>query len=231
MRQIVIDTETTGLRPEQVHRVVEIGCVELVNRRLTGEKYHVYLNPEREMEHEAQEVHGLTNEFLADKPVFKDIAQAFIDFIKDAELIAHNAPFDVGFINHEFKLARLGLGKLSKYCHVIDTLKLARQTHPGQSNSLDALSKRYHIEHFNRALHGSLLDAEILAHVYLAMTGGQTTLFGEQSQSVYTSHQVETVQEKEHTALSIIDASELKLAEHLKILEMLQKESGGEMDW
>lgn len=182
-RQIVFDTETTGLRPEDGHRVIEIGCVEMVNRRLTGNTYHVYINPEREVEEEALQVHGITNEFLADKPAFKEIAEEFVDFVKGAELIAHNATFDVGFINHEFKLARLGLGKIAQHCKIFDTLKLARKMHPGQRNSLDALSKRYQVEHFNRELHGALLDAEILAHVYLAMTGGQVALFGEQQEA------------------------------------------------
>lgn len=217
MRQLVIDTETTGLRSEQGHRIIEIGCVEIVNRRLTGEKYQVYINPEREIEMDAIEVHGITNEFLEGKPLFKDIAKEFIDFIDGAELIAHNAPFDIGFLNHEFALTKLGLGKLSKYCKVFDTLKLARKMHPGQRNSLDALSKRYSIEHFNRELHGALLDAEILALVYLAMTGGQAKLFGESNDHVRPIIHSETVsQQKDRKPLPIIEVSEAEMAEHQK---------------
>lgn len=232
MRQIVIDTETTGLKPEAGHRVIEIGCVELVNRRLTGKKFQRYINPEREVGAEAISVHGLTDEFLSDKPLFKEVVHEFIDFIKEAELIAHNAPFDVGFLDHEFKLTKLGLGRLTKYCKVFDTLKLARRLHPGQRNSLDALSKRYQIEQFDRNLHGALLDAEILSHVYLAMTGGQATLFGEQAaETTYIAKQIDVEVETTRAALSIIEASIDEIAEHKKFLELLKKESGEENNW
>lgn len=232
MRQIVIDTETTGLRPEAGHRVIEIGCVELINRRLTGEKFQRYINPAREVGAEAIAVHGITNEFLEDKPLFKDVVEEFVEYIKGAELIAHNAPFDVGFLDHEFKLTKLGLGKLTKYCKVFDTLKLARRLHPGQRNSLDALSKRYQVEHFNRDLHGALLDAEILSHVYLAMTGGQATLFAEQSaETNYIAKQVEKPSETSREALPIIEASADEIAAHKEFLEMLKKESDEERDW
>ena len=173
MRQIVLDTETTGLEPEQGHRVIEIGCVELSDRRLTGNNFHQYLQPDREIDPGAVEVHGITNEFLADKPRFADIAGDFLDYIRDAELVIHNAPFDVGFLNHEIsKLAEPG-PSLAEICSVTDTLEMARRMHPGQRNSLDALCKRYAIDNAHRELHGALLDAEILADVYLAMTGGQ----------------------------------------------------------
>ena len=176
MRQIVLDTETTGLEPEQGHRVIEIGCVELENRELTGRHYHVYINPEREVEDSAVEVHGITNEFLADKPVFRDIAEEFLAFIRGAELVIHNAPFDVGFMDHEFGLLNEGYPLTRDVCGVTDSLVLARKKHPGQKNNLDVLCRRYGIDNSNRELHGALLDAEILALVYLAMTGGQTAL-------------------------------------------------------
>ncbi|MBW5800604.1 DNA polymerase III subunit epsilon [Halomonas elongata] len=181
MRQIILDTETTGIDPREGHRLIEIGAVEMVNRRLTGNTYHQYINPERDIEAEAVEVHGITNEKVADEPVFAEVADAFWAFIKGAELVIHNAPFDVGFIDHEF--ARLNearggpvLGPVAEHCRILDTLQLARDKHPGQRNNLDALCKRYEIQNGHRVLHGALLDAEILADVYLAMTGGQTAL-------------------------------------------------------
>ncbi len=176
MRQIVLDTETTGLDPEQGHRVIEIGCVELVNRRLTGNHLHLYINPEREVEAGALEVHGITNEFLADKPVFAAVAKIFVDFVAGAELIIHNAPFDVGFLNHELAALDQGFAAIDSYCAILDTLAMARKKHPGQKNNLDALCKRYGVDNTQRELHGALLDAEILADVYLMMTGGQSSL-------------------------------------------------------
>jgi len=176
MRQIVLDTETTGLEPSDGHRIIEIGCVELVNRRLTGNTYHQYINPDRTIDAGAIEVHGITNESLADKPRFSEIVDEFITFTRDAELIIHNAPFDVGFINHEFSLLDKSPGTVTDYCTVLDTLTLARRMHPGQRNSLDALCRRYEIDNSRRELHGALLDAEILADVYLIMTGGQVSL-------------------------------------------------------
>jgi DNA polymerase-3 subunit epsilon len=175
MRQIVLDTETTGIDPRE-HRIIEIGCVELVDRKLTGNHYHVYINPEREVEAEAIQVHGITNEFLADKPLFNQVADEFYRFIEGAELVIHNAPFDVGFINMEFQRLGNPVGQVSEYCSVLDTLVMAREKHPGQKNNLDALCKRYFVDNSQRDLHGALLDAEILALVYLAMTGGQTSL-------------------------------------------------------
>lgn len=181
MRQIILDTETTGIDPKEGHRLIEIGAVEMVNRRLTGKTFHQYINPEREIEIEAIGIHGITNERVANEPRFMEIADAFWEFIQGAELVIHNAAFDVGFINHEFGLLHKlrgepRLGPVADFCRVLDTLKLARDKHPGQRNSLDALCKRYAIDNGHRVLHGALLDAEILADVYLAMTGGQTAL-------------------------------------------------------
>ena len=175
-RQIVLDTETTGLEVTQGHRIIEIGCVEIVNRRITGRHYHQYVHPERDIDAGAMEVHGITLEFLAGKPVFPEVAEEFIDFIKGAELIIHNAPFDVGFIDAELAKLEGASTRLSEICAVIDTLQMARHKHPGQRNNLDALCQRYAIDNTSRALHGALLDAEILAEVYLAMTGGQASL-------------------------------------------------------
>lgn len=176
MRQIVLDTETTGLEPSQGHRIIEIGCVELVNRRLTGRHYHQYIQPERDIDEGAIEVHGITNEFLADKPVFAHIAEEFYQFIEGAQLVIHNAPFDIGFINSEFSRLQSVIPPVAEFCSVVDTLVMARQKHPGQKNNLDALCKRYGVDNSQRDLHGALLDAEILADVYLLMTGGQTNL-------------------------------------------------------
>jgi len=176
MRQIVLDTETTGLDPAQGHKIIEIGCVEMVNRRLTGNHLHVYINPQREVEAAALEVHGITNEFLADKPLFNDIARSFIDFVEGAELIIHNAPFDIGFLDHELAALKQDYKSMADYCSVLDSLVMARKKHPGQKNNLDALCKRYMVDNTQRELHGALLDAEILADVYLMMTGGQSSL-------------------------------------------------------
>lgn len=179
MRQIVLDTETTGMPAEAGHRIIEIGAVEMINRRLTGNNYHKYINPEREVDEGAFKVHGLSNEYLADKPVFLDLIDDFIKYIDGAELIIHNAPFDVGFMNHEFALAGKQYKPVGHYCEVLDTLVMAKQKHPGQRNSLDALCKRYDVNNTDRVLHGALLDAKILAQVYLVMTGGQVNLFGQ----------------------------------------------------
>lgn len=192
MRQVILDTETTGLEPEQGHRVIEVGAVEIVDRRLTGKHLQLYINPHREIDDAAFEIHGLDAEFLADKPAFADVADRFLGFVKDAEVIIHNAPFDVSFIDYELSLLGDGDGEVSKYaeqkrrasrmadiCQVMDSLALARRKHPGQKNSLDALCRRYDIDNSARELHGALLDAEILADVYLAMTGGQLSVFGD----------------------------------------------------
>jgi len=176
MKQVVLDTETTGLDPTQGHRIVEIGCVEIEDRKLTGRNFQVYLNPKREIDEAAMEVHGLTPEFLSDKPEFSEIYQEFCNFVEGSEVIIHNAPFDTAFIDSELNKLRLQKNKLNEYCTILDTLVLARDKHPGQRNSLDALCKRYDINNSHRGLHGALLDAEILADVYLAMTSGQSSL-------------------------------------------------------
>ena len=176
MKQVVLDTETTGLDPTQGHRIIEIGCVEIEDRKLTGRNFQVYLNPKREIDEAAIEVHGLTPEFLFDKPEFSEIYQEFCNFVEDSEVIIHNAPFDTAFIDSELSKLMLQKNKLTDYCTILDTLVLARDKHPGQRNSLDALCKRYDINNSHRDLHGALLDAEILADVYLAMTSGQSSL-------------------------------------------------------
>ena len=176
MRQIVLDTETTGLSTKHGHRIIEIGCLEMINRRLTGRNYHTFLNPERDIDEGAERVHGISRDDLEIAPRFADIVDEFLAFLKDAELVIHNAEFDVGFIEHELKLMQHRRPKISHHATVLDTLSLARKLHPGQRNSLDALCKRYEVDASNRELHGALIDSELLAHVYLAMTGGQTAL-------------------------------------------------------
>src|SRR5918994_4422901 len=176
MRQIVLDTETTGLEPAAGHRVIEIGCVELVNRRPTSNRFHRYINPEREVDRGALEVHGIENQFLATQPKFAEVAAELVEFVKGAELVIHNADFDVEFLNHELKRLPGMPQEIRSCCGVLDTLALARRMHPGQRNSLDALAKRYNVDNSKRELHGALLDAQILADIYLAMTGGQVSL-------------------------------------------------------
>lgn len=229
-RQIVLDTETTGLDPKQNHRIIEIGCVEMIDRKLTGRHFHQYINPERDVEQGAFEVHGISDEFLSDKPKFSDIVKAFLDFIKDSELIIHNAPFDVGFINHELNLLSAKHGCVEDYARVLDTLVLARKRHPGQKNNLDALCKRYDVDNSNRQLHGALLDAEILAHLYLAMTGGQTNLFN--AVETYDSNNENFVEpsivEKSTRAvdLVILRANHEEQKAHQQYLDFLEKQSG-----
>ncbi|KTD16076.1 DNA polymerase III subunit epsilon [Legionella jordanis] len=226
MRQIVLDTETTGIGHELGHRIIEIGCVEMIDRKLTGKHFHIYLNPEREVDEGAFRVHGISNEFLQDKPLFKDVVHDFITFIQHSELIIHNAAFDVGFLNAELQL--IGWPKrIDDYCNVCDTLILAREKHPGQRNSLDALCKRYEIDNSNRTLHGALLDAEILASVYLAMTGGQTTLFDDEIELI--TNAVLAVPERRESLSSrspILPANEEELAKHNDFIEFLIKKSG-----
>lgn len=228
IRQVVLDTETTGLNPQEGHRIIEIGCVELVGRRLTSNQFHVYINPDRIIDDGAIEVHGITNEFLQDKPHFNDIAADFIEFIKGSELIIHNAPFDVGFLNHEFKLLNNGSGVIDDYSTVMDTLTYARKKHPGQRNSLDALCKRYGIDNSHRELHGALLDAEILADVYLLMTGGQASLLDEQGEGGQDSVDLNKIQRlsTDRPALKIIRCSEQEQSEHQLRLQAIEKVSG-----
>jgi len=235
MRQIVLDTETTGLDPAEGHRIIEIGCVELLNRRLTGNHYHQYLNPGREIDAGAVEVHGITNEQLADKPKFADIARDFLEFVKGAELIMHNASFDIGFINHELQLAngKKTASRIEELCGIIDTLKLARGKHPGQKNDLDSLCKRYGVDNSSRTLHGALLDAEILADVYLAMTGGQAGLFEElrgPSQGGATRRDVRHL-DPDRPTLAVLAPTAEELAAHQAWLEELDQKSGGHCVW
>jgi len=233
MRQIVLDTETTGLEPKQGHRIIEIGCVEVVNRKLTGNHYHQYIQPDREIDAGAIEVHGITNEFLNDKPHFADIVDDFITFISGAELVIHNAPFDVGFIDSELKILGTKTGNVGNICTVLDTLTLARQMHPGQRNSLDALCKRYDIDNSQREKHGALLDAEILADVYLMMTGGQVSLSLGGQQEQKQSHQEELVVKLDtnRPSLLIIEATSAEIEVHEKYLEMIAKSSGDLSVW
>jgi len=232
MRQVVLDTETTGLEPTYGHRIIEIGCVELKNRRITDRQYHQYLNPEREIEDGAYEIHGISNEFLANKPRFADIVQEFIDFVKDGELIIHNAPFDVGFINAELKRLGKNWGQLEDYCTVIDTLLMAREKHPGQKNSLDALCRRYEIDNSQRDLHGALLDAQILLDIYLAMTGGQTSLLlhDEMTSQNYKA-QAKRYLDPDRPRLCIIQPTKEELRAHHEILEIIDKQSEGKCIW
>ena len=232
MRQVVLDTETTGLEPSQGHRIIEIGCVELVNRRLTQNRFHQYLQPDREIDAGAVEVHGITGEFLADKPRFAQVAEEFLAFIRGAELIIHNAPFDVGFINHELQQLGGQYGQLSDYCTVLDTLTHARRLHPGQRNSLDALCKRYTIDNSHRELHGALLDAEILADVYLAMTGGQVSLLLDTARDVGAAMSA-TVRRiaAGRAPLRVVRADETELAAHAEYLKFIARKSGAESVW
>jgi len=232
MRQIVLDTETTGLEPKQGHRIIEIGCVEIINRRKTDRHFHQYLNPDREIDEGAFNVHGIGNDFLADKPRFADIAQEFIDFIRDSELIIHNAPFDVGFLNAELKKLGRKWGKTEDYCAVVDTLMMAREKHPGQKNNLDALCKRYDIDNSERDLHGALLDAQILLDVYLVMTGGQETLSFDSSQEQQVAEQSQVkIIDVNRKPLRVIEATTEELVEHEKYLERIKEASGGKCVW
>lgn len=225
-RQVVLDTETTGLNPKEGHRIIEIGCVELVNRRLTDRQFHMYINPERLVDVGAMEVHGITNEFLQDKPLFRDVVDDFLDFIRGAELVIHNAPFDVGFMDHEFGLLKPSVGKTADFCTVFDSLVYARKKYPGQRNSLDALCKRYGIDNSHRDLHGALLDAEILSDVYLLMTGGQLSMLEDEDLNE-TGEQREIKRlSSDRPPLKVIQCTEDELVEHQKTLAMLEKSSG-----
>ncbi len=228
MRQVVLDTETTGIDPRQGHRIIEIGCVEVVGRKLTNRHFHVYIKPDREVEEEAFNVHGISNEFLADKPKFEEVAQEFLEFIKGAELIIHNAPFDVGFIDHEFSM--LGnFPKVADVCKVFDSLVYARKKHPGQKNSLDALCKRYGIDNSHRELHGALLDSEILADVYLLMTGGQISMGGLGSDGSGDGEDESLAIRRlsaDRPRLPVIKASEDELSQHEARLDIIDKKSG-----
>ena len=224
MRQIVLDTETTGLSVKEGHRIVEIGCVEIENRRLTGNHFHQYLNPQREVDKAAVDVHGLTDEFLADKPGFAHIEPAFIEFVSGAELLIHNAPFDIGFLDHELKLAESRVSDMASICTVLDTLVLAQQKHPGQNNTLDRLCKRYGVDNSCRELHGALLDAELLADVYLKMSSGQSSLSLQQEPVALASRAAgQRTADRERPALRVIRASEDELACHRQRIRQLDE--------
>ncbi len=228
MRQVVLDTETTGINPREGHRIVEIGCVELIDRKPTGRHYHQYINPQRNIDDEVVAVHGITNERVADEPVFSQIAQDFYEFVEGAELIIHNAPFDIGFLDHELSLLKRGYANLRSVCSVIDTLVMARDLHPGQKNNLDALCKRYFIDNSRRELHGALLDSEILADVYLAMTGGQTTLeFSSGGNVAADSLMPTTMIMRDNLALVTPGLTPLERQAHHDKLDVIKKASGG----
>jgi DNA polymerase-3 subunit epsilon len=228
MRQIVLDTETTGLNPRTGDRVIEIGCVEIFNRKLTGNNFHRYINPERDSDEAALAVHGLTTEFLRDKPKFHEIAEELREFVQGAELIIHNAPFDLGFLNHEFE--RIGLPPFVKHCsNVIDTLVNAKELHPGKRNSLDALCDRYGISNAHRKLHGALLDSELLADVYLAMTRGQNML--SMDVEIEAAGGGELIDAGPLGEIIVVSAAADELAEHEGILAALDKGVKGECVW
>ncbi len=234
MRQIVLDTETTGLDPDQGHRIIEIGCVELVNRRPSGNTFHYYLNPERDIDPGAQEVHGISAEFLADKPRFAEIVDELREFLRGAELLIHNAPFDVGFLDSEFALcgADAVAATIRDLCPVLDTLVLAREMHPGQRNSLDALCRRYQIDNSGRELHGALLDAQILAEVYLAMTGGQAALSLDTERRSGAGGRAKIGKlDRQGLVLPVIEPSAEELAAHEAALDRLDSAAGGVCVW
>jgi len=226
MRQIVLDTETTGLSTRQGHRIIEIGCIELVNRRVTGQHYHTFLNPDRDIDEGAERVHGISRDDLETAPRFPEIVDELLAFVSGAELVIHNAEFDVGFIDNELKLMKHRKPEISQHAAVLDTLKLARKLHPGQRNSLDALCKRYAVDASNRDLHGALIDSELLARVYLAMTGGQTALSLDEEVTAGPSAGAEAdaaAQRSSDLKLVVIRASEEEVAAHNALVEKLQK--------
>lgn len=232
MRQVVLDTETTGLEPSEGHRIIEIGCVELVDRRATGRVFHEYVNPGREVEAGALEIHNISNEFLANKPPFSGIAQEFLKFVESAELVIHNAAFDVAFINSELRTLGDAEADITRQCGVLDTLVLARRMHPGQKNSLDALCKRYHVDNSSRQYHGALLDAQILADVYLAMTGGQAALLLDASAAGSNVRDGQPrFMERAGLQLKVIHATPAELEAHRQRLESISKASGGKCLW
>jgi len=230
VRQIVLDTETTGLEPSQGHRIIEIGCVELVDRRPSDQRYHQYLWPDRPIDAGAEEVHGIDTEFLRDKPIFSDVVEDFLSFVRGAEVIIHNALFDIAFIDYELSLLGPEWGRLEDYCRIVDTLALARERHPGQKNSLDALCLRYGVDNSQRERHGALLDAEILADVYLAMTGGQATLAFEVDESLPLGHAPRRL-DRTGLTLRVVRASSEELAAHRARLEAIDAASGGRCVW
>ena len=228
MRQIALDTETTGISTDEGHRIIEIGCIEIENRRITGNEFHCYLNPEREIDEGATRVHGLTLEKLSNEPLFKEVAKDFLNFVSGAELIIHNATFDVGFINKEISLLEWDENLIEDHALVMDTLKMAREMHPGKKNSLDALCTRYEIDRSMRQVHGALIDADLLAKVYLAMTGGQDAL--DLDQPFLSSQETQTKnKENKNISLKVQKASIDELSEHEDFLSMMKK--NGECYW
>ncbi|GJM12407.1 MAG: DNA polymerase III subunit epsilon [Pseudohongiella sp.] len=226
MRQVVLDTETTGLDPSQGHRVIEIGCVEIDNRKLTGKHFHCYLNPDREIDAGALEVHGLSSQFLADKPRFHQVESEFLEFIDGSELVIHNAPFDVGFLDHELRATKTKAQSIASYCSVLDSLLLAREKHPGQRNNLDALCKRYGVDNTQRQLHGALLDAEILADVYLVMTSGQSSLLlAEDEKEGSTRRAKSKKSHKEREKIAVIRAASDEIEAHRQRLSDIAESS------
>ena len=233
-RQILLDTETTGLDPKSGHRVIEIGCVEIVNRKFTGSEFHTYLNPEREIDEEAEKIHGLSFEFLSDKPKFYEVLDEFLEYIKDSELLIHNAPFDIGFINHEIKLhSKKGPFVETIVDKITDTLQIAREKHPGQRNSLDALAQRYEIGGYDRSYHGAILDSKILGDVYLAMTGGQSDLFqaNAANQKSAVTETKSDVSSKKDAKIVLTSISEDEEKRNLDYLKNMQEETGVEPVW
>lgn len=227
MRQLILDTETTGLDPQQGHRLIEIGCIELIDRQVTSNNFHFYINPDREVEEEAIQVHGITNEFLQDKPRFPEIANDLVEYLKGAELIIHNAPFDVGFIENELKLVEHSTTRLKDICTITDTLVMARDRFPGQRNSLDALCKRYEIDNSDRHFHGALLDARILADVYLTMTGGQVSMILETTLDSWGGAAGgKGLSHLDLSQLQVIRANEDELAAHQERIAAITKASG-----
>lgn len=232
MRQIVLDTETTGLEPADGHRIIEIGCIEILDRRVTRNSFQTYLNPEREVDPGALEVHGITNHFLKDKPRFAEVAEDFLKFVTGAELVIHNAAFDVGFINHELKRMQNPVSDIAAVCGVLDTLEMARRLHPGQKNSLDALCKRYSVDNSGREYHGARLDAQLLAEVYLAMTGGQAALVLDAEAQATGSRGARGRQvDRKGLKLTVLRASAEERAAHEAKLEEVAKASGGKRLW
>ncbi len=232
MRQVVLDTETTGLEPEAGHRIIEIGCVELVNRRVTQNSFHRYVNPQRAIDEAAREVHGIADEDLVSQPLFVEIANEFLEFVDGAQLVIHNADFDVSFINHEFARSDDLPSDLRAHCEILDTLALARRQHPGQRNNLDALAKRYHVDISKRELHGALLDAQILADVYLAMTGGQASLSLDGQAEEAASHELAFVPiQREGLDLTVPRASAEEEEAHGEILDRIQDQTGTPSLW
>ena len=230
MRQLILDTETTGLSVESGHRVIEIGVVEIVDRRLTGNDFQSYLNPERRIDPATIQIHGITDEFIADKPLFKDLVGDFLDYVKGAEVIMHNAPFDTSFINNE--LALLGLDdRLEGHCEITDTLVFARKKHPGQRNSLDALCSRYEVDTTNREVHGALIDAKLLANVYLLMTGGQVGFFNQDQTTTSGSSDDNQNFDFKNRKIIQIDLNEAEVKNHQSYLKKLSKTSKKDLDW